>query len=157
MPISRVKAYLKKWDLDSRVQEFDASSATVEEAALAVGCAPQRIAKTMSFLVEEKAILVVMAGDTKVDNTKYKTTFRQKATMVPGDRVLSLTGFPVGGVCPFDVPEGVAVYLDEALKRFDTVYPAAGSAHSAVGLTPAELEAVSKAAGWVDIAKLREA
>lgn len=133
---------------------FDQSSATVELAAQAVGCEPCRIAKTMSFLVDGQAILIVLAGDARVDNPKFKACFHQKAVMLPHDRVEELTGFPVGGVCPFLAREDVKVYLDESLKRFESVYPAAGSANSAVKVTLPQLEQAAKAAGWLDIGRL---
>ena len=153
MTVDDVRNYLTGLGLGERVLEFDQSSATVPLAALAVGCEPCRIAKTLSFLVDGAPALVVMAGDAKVDNPRFKARFHQKAVMLSPERVAELTGFPVGGVCPFLAPEGVAVYLDESLRRFDTVYPAAGSPSSAVRLTIAELEAASKAAGWVDVGK----
>ncbi len=156
MSEAKVREYLKPFRLEDRVLSFDVSSATVEEAAKAVGCAPQRIAKTMSFLVDGKAVLVVMAGDAKVDNPKYKAAFRQKATMIPAGSVLELTGFPMGGVCPFAVPTGVPVYLDESLKRFDVVYPSGGSKQSAVKVSLGELETASGAVGWVDVGKVQE-
>ena len=132
---------------------FDQSSATVELAAQAVGCQPCRIAKTMSFLVDGQAVLIVLAGDTRIDNPKFKACFHQKAVMLPHERVEELTGFPVGGVCPFLARADVKVYLDESLKRFESVYPAAGSGNSAVEVTLFELESAAKAAGWVDIGK----
>lgn len=153
MSVAAVREYLKAYGLENRVYEFDESSATVEEAAHAVGCEPQRIAKTMSFLVEGRAVLVVIAGDGKVDNAKFKAAFHTKAMMIPAESVQDLTGYPIGGVCPFAAREGVKVYLDVSLKRFDTVYPACGSRNSAVKLTPGELEQAAHIAGWVDIAK----
>ena len=154
MNIEQVKAYLAECGLGDRVREFDVSSATVELAAQALGCEPCLIAKTMSFLVEEHVVLVVLAGDARVDNAKFKAFFHQKAKMLSLEQVAELTGFPVGGVCPFLAPEGTRVYLDESLKRFEYVYPAAGSRNSAVRLTPAELECAVKPEGWVDIGKL---
>ena len=153
MSVEQVRNHLAQWHLEDRVLEFHASSATVGEAALAVGCEPRRIAKTMSFWVEDKAVLVVMAGDARVDNVKFKAAFRQKAVMIPAERVRECTGFAVGGVCPFGVPEGVPVYLDESLKRFEIVYPSGGSPRSAVRVTLKELETASRASGWVDIGK----
>lgn len=153
MSVERVKQYLQPFGLEERVLTFSASSATVEEAALAVGCQPQRIAKTLSFLVAGAPLLIVMAGDGKIDNAKFKARFHQKAAMIPPDQVQALVGYAVGGVCPFAVAPGVAVYLDESLRRFETVYPAAGDARSAVKLSPEELEKASQAAGWVDVAK----
>ena len=154
MNIEQVKSYLADCGLGDRVREFDVSSATVELAAQALGCAPCLIAKTMSFLVEEHVVLVVLAGDARVDNAKFKAVFHQKAKMLSHEQVAELTGFPVGGVCPFLAPEGTRVYLDESLKRFKYVYPAAGSRNSAVRLTPAELECAVKPERWVDIGKL---
>lgn len=154
MSFEQVKEYLTGLGLGDKVHEFDESSATVELAAHAVGCEPCRIAKTMSFLVDGEAVLVVLAGDARIDNPKFKVRFHQKAIMLPMDRVEELTGFPVGGVCPFLAREGVRVYLDESLKRFKTVYPAAGSRNSAVELTLDELERASGAMEWVDIGKL---
>lgn len=153
MSIERVKAYFQKYGIEDRVREFDASSATVELAAAALGCAPQRIAKTLSFLVDGHAMLVVAAGDAKVDNSKYKARFCTKAKMLSPGEVEELVGHAVGGVCPFAVKEGVTVYLDVSLKRFDTVFPACGSSHSAIELTIPELEKYSGFAEWVDVCK----
>ena len=133
--------------------EFPVSSATVELAAQALGCEPGRIAKTLSFLVGARAVLIVAAGDAKVDNHKYKAQFGVKAKMLSADEVTELVGHAVGGVCPFAVNEGVTVYLDESLKRFDTVYPACGSSNSAIELTIPELEQYSGFAGWIDVCK----
>ncbi len=153
MSIERAKEWLKKWNLEDRVQEFDTSSATVELAAQAVGCEPARIAKTLSFKLGEEPILIVTAGDQKIDNHKYKDRFSVKAKMLRPEEVTELVGHAVGGVCPFGINEGVTVYLDDSLKRFDTVYPACGSSSSAVRLTIGELEACSGYAGWVDVCK----
>ena len=153
MSIEAVKEYFKKWDMENRIQEFFESSATVEEAAKALGCEEKRIAKTMSFLADGKVILIVMAGDAKVDNAKYKTEFHTKAVMVKGDEVMELTGHPIGGVCPFGIRDGVIVYLDESLRRFKTVFPACGSRNSAIELTIPELETYSNSSGWVNIGK----
>lgn len=153
MSIERAKEWLKKWNLEDRVQEFDTSSATVELAAQAVGCEPARIAKTLSFKLGEEPILIVTAGDQKIDNHKYKERFSVKAKMLRPEEVTELVGHAVGGVCPFGINEGVTVYLDDSLKRFDTVYPACGSSSSAVRLTIGELEACSGYAGWVDVCK----
>lgn len=153
MSVERVKNYLKQWDLQDRVQEFEGSSATVELAAQAVGCEPARIAKTMSFLVDGEAVLIVLAGDVKIDNRKFKDRFHTKASMIRQEDVEQYTGHPVGGVCPFGVKEGAKVYLDESMKRFEVMYPAAGSGNSAVGLTIAELEMASRCQGWVDVGK----
>ena len=156
MSIERVRDYFKTYGMDGRILEFDVSSATVELAAVAVGCDPQRIAKTMSFLVDGAPVLIVLAGDAKVNNTKFKAVFHQKAKMLGHEQVAELTGFPVGGVCPFLAPEGVKVYLDESLRRFDTVFPAAGTRNSAVEVTLPQLEAASHAAGWVDVSQIIE-
>ncbi len=153
MSIERVKAYLKQYGMEDRVREFDASSATVELAAAALGCAPQRIAKTLSFLVESHAILVVAAGDAKIDNARYKARFGTKAKMLSPDEVEALVGHAVGGVCPFALKEGVTVYLDVSLKRFETVFPACGSSHSAIELAIPELEECAGHPEWVDICK----
>ncbi len=154
MTIEQVKQYLSECGLGDRVYEFDVSSATVELAAQALGCEPCLIAKTMSFLVEDHVALVVLAGDARVDNPKFKAAFRTKAKMLSHEQVSEMTGFPVGGVCPFCAPEGTKVYLDESLKRFETVYPAAGSRNSAVKVTLTELERAAKPVGWVDVSKL---
>lgn len=135
MAIEKVKEYFAKCGIADRVREFDVSSATVELAAAALGCEPCRIAKSLSFFVGDKPILVVTAGDVKVDNAKYKTRFGVKAKMLTFDEVEPTIGYGVGGVCPFAVNDGVEVYLDESLKRFETVFPACGSANSAIELT----------------------
>lgn len=153
MSVVQVKTYLGQWNLQDRVKEFEVSSATVELAAQAVGCEPARIAKTMSFMVNGKAVLIVLAGDVKIDNHKYKEQFHTKAVMIKMDQLEEFVGHPMGGVCPFDVKEGVDVYLDESLKRFDVVYPAAGSASSAVELTLPELLQASRSRGWIDVSK----
>ena len=153
MAIEVVREYLKKWDADKRIIEFDTSSATVELAAQAVGCEPARIAKTLSFLVEDHAILIVAAGDAKVDNPKYKAQFHTKAKMLSSDQVTEMIGHAVGGVCPFGVKPGVEIYLDESLRRFDTVFPAAGSSNSAIELSMEELERFSGSTNWIDVCK----
>lgn len=153
MAFDVAKEYLEKLGLGDRVMEFEESSATVELAALAVGCEPARIAKTLSFLVDGKAILIVAAGDVKVDNHRYKEQFKIKAKMLSAEEVVELVGHAVGGVCPFGVKEGVRVFLDQSLKRFDVVYPACGSANSAVKLTIPELEQCSGFEAWVDVCK----
>ena len=139
--------------MEERIQEFDVSSATVELAAEALHCAPQRIAKTLSFLVDGQAALIVAAGDARIDNPKYKAQFGTKAKMLSPDQVEELVGHAVGGVCPFAVNDGVKVYLDESLKRFETVFPACGSANSAIELTIAEMEEYSGYLDWVDVCK----
>ncbi len=156
MAIERVKAYFKQWDMADRIMEFEVSSATVELAAQAVGCEPKRIGKTLSFMVAEKPILIVVAGDAKVDNAKYKAEFSTKAKMLTPDEAVSLIGHAVGGVCPFGIKEGVTVYLDESLKRFDTVFPACGSGNSAIELSIPELEKYSCFTSWVDVCKAWE-
>ena len=154
--IEKVREYFRQYGMEERIQELPESSATVSEAAQALGCAPQRIAKTLSFLVEEKAVLVVMAGDVKIDNAKYKKYFGIKAKMLTSDEVVKMVGHAVGGVCPFGIKEGVKVYLDESLKRFETVFPACGSGNSAIELTIPELENYSGYVAWVDVSKLME-
>ena len=153
MSLEKVQKYFDNYQMKEKILVFDQSSATVELAAQAVGCEPAHIAKTMSFLQGEQAVLIVTAGDMKIDNPKYKARFHQKAKMISGDLVESYIGHAPGGVCPFAVKEGIPVYLDESLKRFETVYPAAGSGNSAIGLTIDELEMYSKANGWVDVCK----
>ena len=153
MAIEKVREYFRNFGIENRVQEFDVSSATVELAAEALHCEPCRIAKTLSFMVNDEPILIVAAGDTKIDNHKYKTKFGTKAKMLTPDEVTSLIGHAVGGVCPFAINPGVTVYLDESLKRFETVFPACGSSSSAIELTIPELEQYSKFDGWVDVCK----
>ena len=153
MAIERVKAFFAQYGIENRVQEFDVSSATVDLAAQALGCEPCRIAKTLSFLVDGRAILIVAAGDAKIDNPKYKARFGTKARMLTPEEAVALVGHAVGGVCPFAVNEGVTVYLDESLKRFPTVFPACGSSNSAIELTIPELERYSNCAAWVDVCK----
>lgn len=154
MAIDKVRAYLRERGMEDRVLEFETSSATVELAAAAVGCEPARIAKTLSFYVGDRVALVVAAGDARIDNPKFKAQFGCKAKMLAADEAESLIGHGVGGVCPFAVNAGVDVYLDESLRRFDTVYPAAGSAASAVRLSTEELEACAAPCAWVDVCKL---
>ena len=139
--------------MEDRVMELDQSSATVEEAAAALHTEGRRIAKSMSFLVEDKPIMIIFAGDARVDNHKYKMKFHKKASMIKHDDVERLIGHPVGGVCPFAINEGVTVYLDESLKRFETVFPACGTGNSAIELTLPELEKYSHAVEWVDVSK----
>lgn len=153
MAVEKVREYLRTYHMEERILEFDVSSATVELAAQAVGCEPERIAKTMSFLVNEEVILIVTAGDVKIDNKKYKQYFHAKAKMIPFEEVEEYIGHAPGGVCPFAVKEGVRTYLDESLKRFETVYPAAGSANSAVKLTPQELEQCIENVTWIDVCR----
>lgn len=153
MSIERVRSYFKDYGMEDRVLEFNISSATVELAAKALGCEECRIAKSMSFKIGENAIIIVTAGDVKIDNAKYKAKFGTKAKMLQFDEVEPLTGHKVGGVCPFAVNEGVTVYLDESLKRFNTVFPACGSSNSAIELTIPELERYSGYIDWVDVCK----
>ncbi|MCD7743737.1 MAG: YbaK/EbsC family protein [Lachnospiraceae bacterium] len=178
MAIEVVREYLRQWDAQDRIVEFPVSSATVELAAQAVGCEPARIAKTLSFFIPEKtvdtagasgdsgrgghvpgtvipahAVLIVAAGEAKVDNSKYKHYFHAKATMLHGEQVTELIGHAIGGVCPFGVKEGTEIYLDISLKRFETVYPAAGSSNSAIEVTMEELERFSGSHTWVDLCK----
>ena len=154
MSVQAVRDYLEKFGYAERITEFNESTATVELAAAVVGVIPARIAKTLSFKVNEAVILVVAAGDAKIDNRKYKDKFGAKAKMLTVQEAIDLVGHPVGGVCPFAVNEGVIVYLDESLKRFETVFPAAGSAGSAVKLSCDELFESSQAAEWVDVCKI---
>lgn len=153
MSIQRVKEYFRALGMEGRVLELDMSSATVELAAQALGCRPCRIAKTLSFLVEGRPILIVAAGDAKVDNPKYKARFGTKAKMLSPGEVEELVGHAVGGVCPFGIRDGVQVYLDESLKRFETVFPACGSGNSAIELSIGELERHSGYTAWVDVCK----
>ena len=154
MAIERVRAFFRQHGLEERIQEFDVSSATVELAAQALKCEPCRIAKSLSFLVDGAAILVVAAGDARVDNAKFKAKFQTKAKMLSPADAEALIGHAVGGVCPFAVNDGVKVYLDESLKRFATVFPACGSSNSAIEMTLPELEQYSGFVEWVDVCKL---
>ena len=153
MAIEKVKEYFRNYGMEDRVQEFEVSSATVELAAEALGCEPCRIAKTLSFMVNEAPILIVAAGDVKIDNKKYKAKFGTKAKMIAAADVENLVGHAVGGVCQFAVNENVTVYLDESLKRFQTVFPACGSSNSAIELTLEELERYSSFTEWIDVCK----
>lgn len=153
MSIDRARAHLERYGLEKRVRELPTSSATVELAAQALGCAPERIAKTLSFRLGDAAVLVVVAGDARIDNSRFKARFHGKATMLSADEVQALVGHAIGGVCPFGVNDGVQVYLDVSLQRFATVFPACGSANSAIELSIAELEACSRSLGWVDVCK----
>lgn len=157
MSIEKVRAYFRSVGMEDRVMEFPVSSATVELAAQALGCEPCRIAKTLSFSVNGAPILIVTAGDTKIDNPKYKAQFGTKAKMLSPDDALNLIGHAVGGVCPFAVNEGVTVYLDESMKRFSTVFPACGSSNSAIEMTMEDLEQHSGYAAWVNVCKIPEA
>lgn len=153
MSIERVREYFRSLGREQDILEFPVSSATVELAAQAVGVIPARIAKTLSFLVEDGCVLVVAAGDAKVDNSKYKAFFHTKAKMLTPEQAVEMTGHAVGGVCPFANPEGVKTYLDVSLRRFDTVFPAAGSSNSAIELTCPELEQYSGSLAWIDVCK----
>lgn len=153
MSIERVRDYFKAYGMEDRILEFDESSATVMLAAQALGCKPERIAKSLSFQADGHALLVVAAGDVKIDNRKFKDQFGRKAKMLSREETEELVGHAAGGVCPFAVREGTEVYLDVSLKRFETVYPACGSANSAICLTIPELVRHSHAAGWADVCK----
>ena len=153
MAIDKVKQYFSQFGMENQVQEFEVSSTTVELAAAALHCEPERIAKTMSFLVHDEPILIVTAGDVKVDNSKFKGMFHTKAKMIPAPQVEELIGHAVGGVCPFGIKENVTVYLDESLKRFTTVFPACGSSNSAIELNIEQMEAYSNYKEWVDVCK----
>ena len=154
MAIERVRAYFAEQGIAERILEFETSSATVELAAAAVGCEPERIAKTLSFHAGERVDLIVAAGDARIDNPKFKAQFHTKAKMLSAAEAEPLIGHAVGGVCPFAVNDGCDVYLDESLRRFDTVYPACGSANSAIGLTLEELERYAHPVAWIDVCKL---
>ena len=153
MAIDKVREYFKKYKIEDRIIEFDTSSATVELASIALNCEPERIAKTLSFIVNDKPVLIVMAGDTRIDNNKFKTYFHTKARMISFDLVESLIGHQIGGVCPFAVNSDVSVYLDVSLKRFETIFPACGSSNSAIELTTEELEKYSNFISWIDVGK----
>lgn len=156
MSLEKVKSYFKNFNMDKRIIVLDSSSATVELAAKALGVEEARIAKTLSFLVDENPVLIVTAGDAKIDNKKYKEKFHTKAKMIPFDFVEKYIGHTPGGVCPFGVGENIEIYLDNSLKRFQTVFPAAGSSNSAIELNMSELEKYSNSKEWVDICKIRE-
>ena len=153
MAVEKVKEYFKKYGMESRIREFEVSSATVELAAEALHCEPCRIAKTLSFMVDEHPILIVAAGDAKIDNPEYKAQFGTKAKMLTPDEVQTMIGHAVGGVCPFALNSGVVSYLDISLKRFQTIFPACGSSNSAIELTIEELEQCSDYAAWIDVCK----
>jgi len=156
MAIEKVREYFRPFGMEDKILEFDVSSATVELAAQALHCEEQRIAKTMSFMVDDQAILIVTAGDAKVQNGKFKAEFSCKAKMLSFEEVEPLIGHAVGGVCPFGIKEGVKVYLDESLKCFETVFPACGSGNSAIELSIPQLEQYSNYEKWVDVCKLPE-
>lgn len=153
MAIEKVRTYFKNLEIEDKIQEFEVSSATVELAAQALGCEPERIAKTLSFKIDERPILIVAAGDAKIDNPKYKAQFGTKAKMLAFEEVEPMIGHAVGGVCPFAINEGVEVYLDESLRRFKTVFPACGSSNSAIELSIEELEKYSGYKEWIDVCK----
>lgn len=155
MSLKKVKSYLQKYNFENKIIEFDTSSATVELAAQALNCKPEKIAKTLSLLVNDNPILIVMAGDYKIDNSKFKTTFNTKAKMIERDLVEELIGHAPGGVCPFGINDNIKVYLDESLKRFDTVFPACGSSNSAIELSIKELEMLSNYDSWIDVSKAK--
>lgn len=155
MSLQKVKEYFETVGIKKEITEFDTSTATVELAAEAIGCVPARIAKTMAFFKDESCILIVTSGDTKIDNAKFKSTFGVKAKMVPFENVEEVVGHAAGGVCPFGVNEGVKVYLDASLKRFDTVFPACGSHNSVAEFSISELEKYSNYISWVDVCRER--
>lgn len=156
MSIENARAHLAKYGKDKDIIEFSTSSATVKEAAADLNTEEGRIAKTMSFMLSDGPIVILAAGDGKIDNRKFKDRFHEKAKMISPDDVENIIGHPIGGVCPFGVQENVRVYLDESLKRFDYVYPAAGSRNSAIKLTIPELEKTSEYKEWIDVTKLPE-
>ncbi|CDD09295.1 ybaK/prolyl-tRNA synthetase domain protein [Clostridium sp. CAG:349] len=154
MAIEKVRTYFEQFGIADRIKEFHESSATVELAAHALNIEPCRIAKTLSFMLGDKAILIVTAGDAKIDNHKYKSFFGAKAKMLKPEEVNDLIGHGIGGVCPFGINDGVTIYLDESLKRFKTVFPACGSSNSAIELTIPELEKYSNFVEWIDVCKI---
>ena len=156
MGLEQVRAYLRTWDRDDDILELDESTATVPLAAAALGVEEARIAKSISLRNGEGALVLVFAGDAKIDNRKYKETFDIKASMLSADDALRFTGHAVGGVCPFALPDGVKVYLDRSMLRFTTVFPACGTGNSAIELTPEELTELSRCEKWVDVCKLQE-
>lgn len=156
MSAIKVKEYLKKYNMDKRIVTFDTPSATVKEAADNLHCEEKRIAKTLSFTTKNGYILIVMAGDVKIDNKKYRDEFKEKARMLPNDIVEEVTGHPVGGVCPFAINEEIKIYLDVSLKRFETVFPACGSNHNAIEISLEELEEVVPYVNWVDVCKEKD-
>ena len=153
MSLIKAKEHLQKYGLENKIMEFELSSATVKQAAEAINCKEEEIAKTLSFIVDEKPILIVVAGDSKIDNSKYKSKFHTKAKMIPFDEVENMIGHAVGGVCPFGVYENVTIYLDVSLKKLEIIYPACGNSNSAVKLTQCELEKASNYKEWVDVCK----
>lgn len=153
MAIDKVREYMKKYGRENDIMEFGVSSATVSEAAQAIGCDEASIAKTLSFIVNNIPIVIVVAGDKKIDNRKYKDYFHEKAKMVPYDKLVEIIGHEAGGVCPFGLNEGVLVYLDKSLKEHDIVYPACGSHNSAIKLSIDELENITNFEDWIDVSK----
>lgn len=153
MAIEEVKKYFSRFNMEDKIKELENSSATVELAALALNVEPDRIAKTLSFMVGDKPILIVTSGNSKIDNSKYKAVFHKKAKMMTPEEVFNITGHKIGGVCPFALKERVEVYLDNSLKKYETVYPAAGSSNSAIELTIEELEKFANPILWVDVCK----
>ena len=153
MSLVKAKEYLQKFGLENKIMEFSVSSATVQEASKAINCKEEEIVKTLSFIVDDKPVLIAVAGDSKIDNSKFKAEFHTKAKMIPFDSVEELIGHAVGGVCPFGINGNVDVYLDNSLKRFKIIYPACGSSNSAVKLTLDELEKTSNYKKWVDVCK----
>lgn len=153
MAILKVIEFFSEYNINNRILEFAVSSATVSDAALALKCEEKQIAKTLAFRNDASALLVVTAGDAKIDNAKFKSTFGMKARMLNAEETLEKTGHAVGGVCPFALPDSAVVYLDESLKRFSTVFPACGSANSAIELSIEELKKYSSSEGWVDVCK----
>ena len=151
MSLESVRKQFEEVGIADRIMEFEQPSATVEEAAEDIGCKPEEICKTMAFDVDGKTVLIAMAGDVKVSNHKYKAFFHKKAKMLRGDEVVERTSHPIGGVCPFGLPEGCTVYLDDSMKRFEKVYPACGSINSAIGVALDELEKLSHADSWIDV------
>lgn len=156
MALEEAKEYLVSKGFGDRILIFDVSSATVELAAVAVGTEPEKIAKSLTFMVDEQPVMIICAGDAKINNSKYKGYFHKKAKMLTREEVNELIGHDVGGVCPFGIKDGVDVYMDVSLKRFEKIYPACGSANSAVELTPEELEQLSGCKGWIDVCKIPE-
>ncbi len=154
MAIDDVRKYLTHYGIADRIQEFDVSSATVDLAAQALRCEPCRIAKTLSFMIDDGPILVVAAGDAKIDNPKFKALFHTKAKMLTPEQAVDLIGHAIGGVCPFAVKEGVKIYLDQSLCHFETIFPACGSSNSAIEMTPAELEQFTPESQWIDVCKI---
>ena len=153
MSVVKAKEWLQKYGLEDKIMEFDVSSATVQEAARAINCKEEEIVKTLSFIVDEKPVLIAVAGDSKIDNSKFKAEFKTKAKMIPFENVEEMIGHAAGGVCPFGMNKDVEVYLDNSIKRFAVVYPACGSSNSAVKLTVNELEKASNYKKWIDVCK----